>query len=50
MDIYNSLIYKKEINDLVEENIDYAKLKNKSILVTGARGLIGSFFIDTIII
>ena len=50
MNVCDSVIYKKEIEDLTKENIDFDKLKNKSILVTGARGLIGSFLIDAIML
>ena len=50
MNFNSSTEYKKEINDLLNENIDYDKLKNKSILITGARGLIGSFLIDVIML
>lgn len=48
MDLWKSALYKEEIENLSKENIDLEKLKNKSILITGARGLIGSFLIDTI--
>ena len=50
MDLSKSIIYKKEIEDLSKENIDFSKLKDKSILVTGARGLIGSYLIDVIML
>ncbi len=44
----NSKEYCNEIKMLSEEKIPYIKLKNKSILITGASGLIGSFIVDTI--
>lgn len=48
MNLYNSKEYLKEIEKLSKENIPFEKLKNKSILITGGTGLIGSFLVDTI--
>ena len=48
MNYMNSQTYCEEIKKLSNENIPYEKLKNKSILITGASGLIGSFIVDTI--
>ncbi|MBR7042171.1 MAG: NAD-dependent epimerase/dehydratase family protein [Bacilli bacterium] len=48
MDLYNSNLYLNDIKELANLDLDYQRLKNKSILVTGACGLIGSFMIDTI--
>ena len=41
-------LYLEDIERLTWENLDFRKLKNSSILITWARGLIGSFLIDTI--
>ncbi|MDR0321282.1 MAG: NAD-dependent epimerase/dehydratase family protein [Treponema sp.] len=38
--------YKKDIHLIASGNIDWNKLKNKKILVTGATGLIGTFLVD----
>ena len=48
MRLLDNKIYVEDIDRLTKENLDFNKLKNSSILVTGARGLIGSFLIDTI--
>jgi nucleoside-diphosphate-sugar epimerase len=50
MNIKNSTMYQEELNNLAKENVNYKLLKNKSILVTGARGLIGSYLIDLIML
>ena len=36
MNLDKSQEYQKEINELINENIDFDKLKNKSIMITGA--------------
>ena len=48
MRLLENKLYLEDIKKLASEKIDYNKLKDSSILVTGARGLIGSFLIDTI--
>ena len=50
MNIKNSTMYQEELNNLSKENINFDLLKDKSILVTGARGLIGSYLIDLIML
>jgi len=50
MDLKNSKLYKEELNCLLKDNINYELFKDKSLLVTGARGLIGSYLIDTIML
>jgi len=42
----NNELYKTDIETLASINIDWDKLRNKSILITGATGLIGTFLID----
>jgi nucleoside-diphosphate-sugar epimerase len=39
-------LYEEDITAKGSSNIDWNKLKNKSILITGATGLIGTFLID----
>lgn len=48
MRLLDSKLYCEDIEMLANEKLSYEKLNNKSILITGAGGLIGSFFIDTI--
>ena len=43
--IYNS-IYREDIKYVVGLELPWEKIDNKSILITGASGLIGSFLID----
>lgn len=47
--LLDNKLYLEDIERLTWESLDFEKLKNSSILITGARGLIGSFLIDTII-
>jgi len=42
----NNALYKEDIDALASYDIQWSKLKNKSILITGATGLIGTFLID----
>ena len=39
-------LYKKDLDSLASSDIDWDKIRNKSILITGATGLIGTFLID----
>jgi nucleoside-diphosphate-sugar epimerase len=39
-------IYKEDINAIASGAFEWGKLKNKSILITGAAGLIGTFLVD----
>jgi nucleoside-diphosphate-sugar epimerase len=41
-------LYKKDIIAAASYNIDWNRLKNKKILITGASGLIGTFMIDVL--
>ena len=50
MNLDKSQEYQKEINELIHENIDFNILKDKNVLITGARGLIGSFLIDVLML
>jgi len=42
----DSELYKKDIENIASINIGWDKLKDSSILITGATGLIGTFLID----
>lgn len=46
--LLDSKLYCEDIKRLAEINLDYNRLKDKSVLVTWSSWLIGSFFIDTI--
>jgi nucleoside-diphosphate-sugar epimerase len=43
---FSSELYKEDIDAVASSNICWDKLKNKTILITGATGLIGTFLID----
>lgn len=49
LNLYSSKTYRKDVNDCCININEYTKLKNKSILIVGASGLIGSFIIDTLL-
>lgn len=42
----NNKLYIESIKVFASTNIDWEKLKNKSIIITGATGLIGTFLVD----
>ena len=42
----NNALYEEDIDTLASYDIKWGKLKNKSILITGATGLIGTFLVD----
>lgn len=44
----DSLIYREDIEYVAKINLPWEKLSGKSILITGASGLIGSFLIDVL--
>lgn len=48
MQIYESKLYQEDIKYIASLNLPWEKLNNKAILISGASGLIGSCFIDTI--
>lgn len=47
MSIYNSKLYLEDIKR-VSNDVDFSKFKNKSVLITGASGLICSFLVDVL--
>ena len=49
MNYYDNCIYKEEIEKIVKGNPFIKALMGKSIVITGARGLIGSMLVDTIL-
>lgn len=48
MSLLNSRIYIEDLKQACESTVDFKQLKNKSIMITGASGLIGSFIVDTL--
>ena len=49
MNYYELSTYKEELQKIIESNTSISKLKGKSIVITGARGLIGSVITDAIL-
>lgn len=48
MQIYENKLYQEDIQKCAELPIEWEKFRNKSVLITGASGLIGSFLIDVL--
>lgn len=48
MKLYNEYYY-KDVNEAIQNTCNFQELKGKSILITGASGLIGSFLIDMLL-
>lgn len=48
MELYETKNYIDDVKSIAKLNLPWEKLKNNSILLSGATGLIGSFFIDVI--
>ena len=48
MNLYENCKYKEEIAAIANYPLPWDKLKNRSIMISGASGLIGSFLIDVI--
>jgi nucleoside-diphosphate-sugar epimerase len=46
MEIFNNALYQEDLAFVASYNIDWKILRDSKILITGATGLIGSFFID----
>lgn len=47
--VFDHKLYQEDLRMLIEDSINWEMLKKKSILVTGASGLIGTFLIDTLL-
>lgn len=50
MEFYENNLYKSELKNILKSNQSFEILKDKVLVVTGARGLIGSTLIDTIML
>lgn len=49
MSLYDSQTYLKDLEEAAKNSINLEQIKNKSILVTGATGTIGSFVVDMLL-
>lgn len=49
MNLYSNKSYMEDIHYTAELNLPWEKLQNKSIMLSGATGLIGSFLVDVIL-
>lgn len=50
MEYYKHEIYKEELNHIIEKEYFVKKFKGVKVLITGARGMIGSMLIDAIML
>ncbi|MBR4343425.1 MAG: NAD-dependent epimerase/dehydratase family protein [Lachnospiraceae bacterium] len=48
IDLYSNDLYIEDIKYVLNLNLPWDKLKGKKILISGATGLVGSFFVDVI--
>ncbi|MFU0799093.1 MAG: dTDP-glucose 4-6-dehydratase/UDP-glucuronic acid decarboxylase [Xylanivirga thermophila] len=44
---YSNSIYREDLQSILDSNLELKKMRECSILVTGASGMIGSFIVDT---
>lgn len=49
MDLYDNQLYMEDVNYVLGLPLPWEKLKDSSVMLSGATGLIGSFFIDVIL-
>lgn len=49
MSIYNSELYLEDVHYVGRQDLPWGKLKNRSIMLSGATGMIGSFLVDVIL-
>lgn len=48
MALLDNQLYQEDIASVANADLDWARFKNKSILITGASGMIGTFLIDVL--
>lgn len=48
MNLTNNTLYQEDVRKVTEQNLPWGKLRNSSVLISGATGLIGSFLVDVI--
>ena len=46
--MYNNYIIQKDLQYIISQNVEYERLKNKSILITGANGMLASYYLYTL--
>ncbi len=46
--MYKNEIIQKDLKDIVNQDIEFEKLKNKSVLITGATGMMASYYMYTL--
>ena len=49
MNLYDNELYKEDIQHVCELDLPWDKLKNRSIMLSGATGMIGSFLVDVVL-
>lgn len=49
MNLYDNNLYMEDVHNVVSLNLPWGKLKDKKVMLSGATGLLGSFFIDVIL-
>ena len=49
MRLYDNKLYMEDVMHVSQFDLPWDKLKNKSIMLSGATGLLGSFLIDVIL-
>ena len=49
MNFYTSDLYMEDIRNVAKLNLPWDKLNDKSVMLSGATGLLGSFFVDVIL-
>jgi len=49
MSLYKNYMYMQDVHYVAEYDLPWEKLENKSIMLSGATGLLGSFFVDVIL-
>lgn len=46
--MYNNLIVQEDLKSILKQNINFEKFKNKKILITGATGMLASYYMYTL--
>lgn len=49
MNLYSNKFYMEDVSSVGQNNLPWQKLQNKSVMISGATGLLGSFFVDVIL-
>ena len=48
MSLYTNELYLEDIKKVADVDLPWEKLQNKSVLLSGATGLLGSFLVDVL--